>query len=117
MLEYCIFGTHHNFYVKWGNALPAPFRVSNGVRQGGTLLNVYADKLSVLSDGKIGCTINGVCVNHIMYADDTVLIAPSPHALPSLIQVCESYAKHDCIVFNSSKFNIMCIKPRILWLR
>ena len=43
-------------------------------------------------------------------ADDTANCS-IPHALQALIHVCEYYAKDDCIVFNSSKSNIMCIKP------
>ena len=62
------------------------FTTSNGVRHGGILsqlfLNVYMDKLScTLNDAEAGCIMNGVYMNHLMYADDLVLIAPSMHAL------------------------------------
>ena len=30
-----------------------------------------------------------ICVNHLFYADDSVLIAPSPMALKQLIDVCD----------------------------
>ena len=61
-----------------------PFSASNGVRQGGILspllFNLYMDDISnTLNSSRQGCIINGVPVNHIMYADDVVLIAPSAH--------------------------------------
>ena len=54
--------------VKWGNKTSESFGVSNGVRQGGILspllFNVYVDDLSAQ-------------LNHLMYADDLVLMSPS----------------------------------------
>ena len=62
--------------VRWGDCISSPFRVSNGVRQGGILspylFNVYMDDL--------GCLLNNYCcntgfvsgdniINHLMYAD------------------------------------------------
>ena len=36
------------------------------------------DELSVkLSKLNIGCNVNGVRINHMFYADDSVLLAPS----------------------------------------
>ena len=66
--------------------LSDPFTVSNGVRQGSilspTLFSIYLDSLSVkLSASGVGCTFNSNCFNHLVYADDTVLLAPSPKAL------------------------------------
>ena len=55
--------------------------ISNGVRQGGIpspkLLSVYVDHLSDnLIKSKIGCHIDNLCMNHVMYADDICLMAP-----------------------------------------
>ena len=62
--------------VRWGSAPSDSFFITNGVRQGGILspllFNVYMDALSSsLSSTPIGCSIGGVMVNHIMYADMT----------------------------------------------
>ena len=46
-----------------------------------------------------------------MYADDSVLIAPSPNALQVLIHECELFAKDNDIIFNAEKSKLMCIKP------
>ena len=59
------------------------FSISNGVRQGviwsPKLFSVYIDHLSdKLVKCKAGCYINNLCMNHVMYADDICLMAPSP---------------------------------------
>ena len=81
-----IWHTTQQFRVPWGLSLSSCFYVSNGVRQAGMLspilFNVYIDDLSTgFTKFKIGCNFNGVFVNHLVYADDTVLLAPSPSAL------------------------------------
>ncbi len=79
--------------MKWGCNISRPFRVTNGVRQGGIasprLFNVYMDALSiVLSNSNSGCAINSCNVNHLFYADDSVLMAPSAKGLQRLIDLC-----------------------------
>ena len=68
--------------VRWGQLLSTSFTVSNGVKQGGILsphlFNLYMDGLSnVLNESKFGCMAGGKLVNHLMYADDLVLLCPS----------------------------------------
>ena len=68
--------------VKWGKVNSAYFNVSNGVRQGGILspklFAIYDDDLShALTLCKSGCYIDDQCMNHVMYADDICLMAPS----------------------------------------
>ena len=87
----CTRYTTQQFSVQWGLSFSSCFYVSNGVHQGGILcpilLNVYIDDLSIgLTKLNIGCNFNGVFVNHFVYADDTVLLAPSPSTL--LCEVC-----------------------------
>ena len=62
------------------------------------LLNVYVEELSnVINQSGIGCKLNGTIINHRVYADDMVLIAPSARALQVLLTLRESYAK-DCFI-------------------
>ena len=61
-----------------------------------------------------GCYINDVCYNHLIYADDTVLLSPSPNALQSLISACVEFAKKNYLVFNSGKKKYMTLKPDTL---
>ena len=82
------------FYVQWELAVSESFKSVNGVRQGGILspllFSVYVDELSLnLCSVLYGCCINSVCTNHIMYADNTVLIAPA--ALQILIDLAGAF--------------------------
>ena len=104
--------------VKWGSCISRYFYVSNGVRQGGILspklYSVYVDDLSdYLVKSQIGCHIDSLCVNHVMYADDICLMAPSPAALQKLINICYDYSMQNNLSFNSSKSFCMVFKPRL----
>ena len=77
--------------IRWGE-----FKVTNGVRQGGILppylFIVYVDELSEeLKICNVGCNLNGHLINHIMYADDLVLISPSSAGLSKLLRECEKF--------------------------
>ena len=82
--------------VRWGSAFSDFFLVNNGVRQGGILspllFNVYINELSEsLSKLPVGCCCGNTVVNHLMYADDIVLFAPSAKGLQRIINVCYAY--------------------------
>jgi hypothetical protein len=49
-----------------------------------------------------------------MYADDTVLIAPSPVALQKLISCCINFAKNNDMLFNTNKSVCMLVKSKKL---
>ena len=107
------------FCVRWANAYSDKFGTINGVRQGGIispiLFNLYMDDLSItLNNAQIGCSINGQLVNHLLYADDTCIIAPSPGGLQKLLDICCTYAEVNTILFNDKKTKCMCFKPRSL---
>ena len=76
--------------VQWGKSLSESFLVPNCVRKAGwnsitTSVNVYIDDLSVgLTHLHIDCNFNEVYVNHLIYDDDAILLAPSPSALQRL---------------------------------
>ena len=108
--------TSQTFVIRWNNMLSDPFTVSNGVWQGSilspTLFSIYLDSLSVkLSGSGVGCTFSSKNFNHLVYADDTVLLAPSPKALQSLINICVSFANNHGLVYNEQKTKFMCLKP------
>jgi len=76
---------NQTFHVKWDNVLSATFYVGNGVRQGDILspflFNVYMDDLSSqlnvnvnVNKTNTGCLVGESIVNHLMYADDLVLL-------------------------------------------
>ena len=106
------------FHVLWGNYLTEGFSVSNGVRQGGILspylFNIYTDDLSKKLDmSGVGCRYLG-SVNHLCYADDMVLLSPTPQGLQKMIDICAEYACNHDILFNSKKTVCMAILPNFL---
>ena len=111
--------TTQTFVVKWDNVISSTFHVSNGVRQGGVLspilFNIFIDDLSErLIESKIGCHFNGICYNHLNYADDCVLLAPSSQALQALINVCNAFAKNNDMIYNCKKSMCMTFNPKRL---
>ena len=57
------------------------------------LLSVYIDDLSdKFVKGKVRCSIDNLYMNHVIYADDICLMAPSPAALQELINICKILA-------------------------
>ena len=103
-------------YVRWNGHLSERFGCSNGVKQGGILspylFNFYLNELSfALNSMHIGCTLN-VNINHLLYADDLVLIAPSKKGLQQLLQICEKFALAHSILFNVKKSKFMVIKAK-----
>jgi Reverse transcriptase (RNA-dependent DNA polymerase) len=108
--------TEHCVQVTWADFASDYFSVVNGVKQGGvltpTLFCVYIEDLLVkLSQCGVGRFIGTNFVGAFAYADDIVLLAPSPSATLKLLPVCESFALHYNIVFNASKSNFLVINP------
>ena len=94
-----------NACVRWGTACSEMFTVSNGVRQGGILsplfVNVYMDGSSdILCGTECGCTMGGRMINHLMYADDLVILSPSAKGLQRLVDICAAYGDIHDITFN-----------------
>ena len=105
------------FQVKWDNAVSTPFHVGNGVRQGGILspflFNVYMDDLSrKLNACKTGCTVGDNVINHLMYADDLVILSPYTAALQQLLRICTQYGTEHDIIYNAKKSSIMVVRSR-----
>jgi hypothetical protein len=104
--------------VKWGHCSSAFFKVTNGVRQGSVLspylFAVYVDDLStILLHSHVGCYIEKTCVNHVFYADDLCLMAPSPSGLQTLIDLCYEYSITTDIMFNPQKSVCLIFKPKL----
>lgn len=111
-----------SFCVRWGNVTSTCFSVNNGVRQGSIispfLFNIYMDDLSVrLKASKIGCSIGGINANHLMYADDLVLLCPSIRSLRTLVDICNSYGAEFDIIYHPKKSECVNFLPHKSSLR
>ncbi len=89
--------------------------MTNGVRQGSILspllFNVFIDGLSSELNGlTVGCYMNNTCFNHLNYADDSVLLAPTPLALQKLIDVCYAYSLKYEMLYNVKKTRCIAFK-------
>ena len=107
------------FCVSWGNVLSSRFGSSNGLRQGGILsphlFNAYTDDLNHhLNTLPVGCTVNGITINNLCYADDMVLLSPSVSGLQRLIDNCCDFAAANDIIYNETKTQCMRILPKAL---
>ena len=103
--------------VKWGRVNSAYFSVSNGVCQGGILspqlFAIYVDDLShELTLCKSGCNINDQCMNHVMYADDICLMAPSAIGMQKMLEACFDFSLRNDIMFNPVKSLCVTFKPK-----
>ena len=77
------------------------------------LFNVYMDELSsLLNKHRTGCYIGERIVNHLIYADDLVVIAPSGVGLQRLLDVCCEFGLSHDVKYNSLKSCVMCMWPR-----
>ena len=105
------------FQVSWGNAISSPFSTGCGIRQGSVLsallFSVYMDDLSTkILHKENGCTIGDTRINHIFYADDLILLAPSVKALQNLIDKCSTYFNEHFLSVNIMKTKVVCIRPK-----
>lgn len=108
----CQWYSNQSLCIRWGSLLSKVFPVSNGVRQGGILspllFNAYMNDLSIsLLKLPIGCCSGEIVVNHLMYADDIVLLAPSAKGMQKLLDVTYEHGTLNDIIFNSQKSQLM----------
>ena len=77
------------------------------------LFAFYLDGLSsLLRKCNVGCFIDNVCTNHLFYADDICILAPSAIGLQKLIDVCVSYGIDHNIIYNPLKTKCVAILPQ-----
>ena len=71
---------------------------------------MYDDDFSdYLVKSQIGYQIDNVCVNHVMYADDICLMAPSPAALQKLINICYYFSIQNILSLTLLSHFVWCL--------
>ena len=94
--------------VKWNDKFSTRFPVTNGCRQGSVVspifFSVYVDKLiKKLRKMAIGCTIAGVYLGIVVYADDIFLLSPSREGLQTMMNICQKFAASRNLTFSSNE--------------
>nr|XP_047127737.1 uncharacterized protein LOC124808603 [Hydra vulgaris] len=85
------------------------FSLSQGVRQGSILsphlYNIYTESIlnEIVSECKVGSTINGIYTGVIAYADDVILQSPTISGLQELINRYQTYGVANFIKLNTEK--------------
>jgi len=100
--------------VLWADLASDFFSALNGVKQGGVispiLFCIYIDDLLTrLSSSGVGCFVGLDFAGALSYADDIVLLAPTPTAMRQLLAICDSYASEFDIVFNADKSKFLVV--------
>jgi hypothetical protein len=113
---FCLYANNY-VYVSWVGANSSSFLAYNGVKQGGVLSPVlfclYMDGLlNRLSDAGVGCYMGDTYVGALAYADDIVLIAPTPSAMNRMLLICDEFAIEYNVLFNASKTKCIYFCPK-----
>ena len=104
--------TNQRLCVKWGSHVSRELSILNGVKQGGILspilFTVYMDVLLLrLKRAGLGCHIGNFFMGSVGYADDVVLLAPTVHALKSMLNICDNFGTEYQVLFNASKYQLL----------
>ena len=63
-------------------------------------------------DCKAGCYIDMQCINHVLYADDICLMAPTATAMQYMLDMCYNYGLDNDVLFNPLESVCMLFKPK-----
>ena len=58
--------------------------------------------------------VGKVIINHLMYADDLVILAPSVAGLSKLLSICEIFGESIDIIFNQKKISSLYFISKML---
>jgi len=110
--------TNHVSRVSWNGICCRHFVVGNGVKQGGVISSIlfciYIDSLlCALQNSGVGCYIGHMFLGALAYADDIVLLAPTPSAMRTMLTLCDNFADDLHIVFNANKSKCIHIGPEL----
>ena len=64
----------------------------------------------MLNNVHVGCLVGTMLVNHLLYADDLVLLSPSTAGLSILLSICSTYGIEYDVMYNSTKSNVLVFR-------
>jgi len=106
----CLLSWYSNMeiVVRWNNIFSRPIRLTKGVRQGSVLapalFSIFVNDILIkLSRSSLGCHINGLVFNAIMYADDLLLLSLSLSDMRKMIILCQKMFADCGLLLNGEK--------------
>ena len=103
--------------VKFENTLSKCVNLTAGVRQGGILspflFSLFVDSvLENLANSNLGCFVDNICYNSIMYADDLIILSQSVTELQHLFNICAANFDSLDLPINAAKCHCTRVGPR-----
>jgi hypothetical protein len=107
-------------WTRWGSQNSEPFKMTNSTRQGSvlspTIWAIYVEELiQELRKQGHGCTIAGVFVGVVVFADDVALLAPNRTAMSKMLKACADFASKNNVVFSTDP-NPVLSKTKCLYM-
>jgi hypothetical protein len=96
----------------WSKEINCNIGVKQGCSLSPTIFCIYIDKLEDCLE-KAGCvdpTLTGIVINLLLYADDIVLMARSPHDLENKLRILKDFFSNMSMTLNTNKTKVMIIK-------
>ena len=99
--------------IRNGSDLTEPVEIKRGVRQGCVLspvmFNLYTEHIFRKTNHIPGVKINGLNINNLRYADDTVLIAEDEASLQDLVTAVKDEIEKCGLLMNIKKTKVMLL--------
>ncbi len=70
------------------------------------------DLSNALNASKIGCVSGNIIINHLMYADDLVLLCTYSKGLATLLKICARYGIANDILYNSNNSTLLFMSTK-----
>jgi hypothetical protein len=96
----------------WSKEINCNIGVKQGCPLSPTLFGIYIDKLEecLEKEGCVGPTLTGIVINLLLYVDDIVLMARSPHDLENQLRILKDFCSNMGMTVNTYKTKVMIIK-------